>query len=98
MPQKLVVGVKLWMATILAAGLMVLGAAPASAASEGQGYLALGDSIPFGFNPNPELWSNASNFIGYPEIVAGRLDIRAVAESCSANDAIGCLDRRQAGE
>ena len=39
---------------LLGAGLLlVLGAAPASAVEGGQGlsYLALGDSVPFGFNP-----------------------------------------------
>ena len=52
-----------------ALALMVLGAVPASATSEGHSYLALGDSVPFGFSPlkNP---SDAANFIGYPEIVA----------------------------
>lgn len=61
--------------------LMILGAIPASAASQGHDYLALGDSVPFGFNPlvNP---NDASNFIGYPEIAAQTLDVKDVNATC----------------
>jgi lysophospholipase L1-like esterase len=65
-----------------AAALLVLAAIPASASSEGHSYLALGDSVPFGFNPNPALWSNANNFTGYPEIVARTLNIEDVNATC----------------
>ena len=65
-----------------AAAWLVLAAVPASASSEGHSYLALGDSVPFGFNPNPALWSHASNFIGYPQIVAKRLNVEVVNASC----------------
>ena len=61
---------------------MLVAAVPASAASEGHSYLALGDSVPFGFNPDPALWSHAGNFIGYPEIVAQRLNIEDVNATC----------------
>jgi hypothetical protein len=43
-------------ALLSAVALFVIAAVPASATSEGHGYLALGDSVPFGFNPNPALW------------------------------------------
>ncbi len=69
-------------ALLSAAALFVLAAVPASASSEGHSYLALGDSVPFGFNPNPALWPDAANFIGYPEIVAQRLNIEDVNASC----------------
>lgn len=69
-------------ALLSAAALFVLAAVPASASSEGHSYLALGDSVPFGFNPNPALWSNAANFTGYPEIVAQRLNIEDVNATC----------------
>lgn len=65
-----------------AAALFVVAAVPASATSEGHSYLALGDSVPFGFNPNPAFWSDASNFVGYPEIVAQRLNIEDVNATC----------------
>lgn len=66
---------------LVAAGLLVLGAVPASAANEGHSYLALGDSVPFGFNPlvNPK---DASNFTGYPEVVARTLNIEDVNATC----------------
>ena len=56
-------------------------ALPASASNEGRGYLALGDSVPFGFNPLLNA-SNGSNFIGYPEIVAKLLNIEGVNAAC----------------
>src|SRR5260370_10647175 len=69
------------LALVSSVALLALAAVPASAASEGHDYLALGDSVPFGFsfllNPN-----DASNFIGYPEIVAQRLDIKDVNATC----------------
>ena len=66
---------------VAAAVLLVLGAIPASASSEGHTYLALGDSVPFGFNPlvNPKV---VSNFTGYPEIVARTLNIEDVNATC----------------
>jgi lysophospholipase L1-like esterase len=70
------------LALLSTAVLFVLAAIPASASSEGHSYLALGDSVPFGFNPNPALWSNADNFTGYPEIVARTLNIEDVNATC----------------
>ncbi len=78
-------------AVLSAAVLLVLAAAPASASSEGHNYLALGDSVPFGFNPDPSLWPNAHNFIGYPEIVAQRLDIKDVNATCPGEATGGFL-------
>jgi lysophospholipase L1-like esterase len=64
-----------------ATALLVLSAIPASATSEGHSYLALGDSVPFGFDPNANPFS-ASNFTGYPEIVASTLNIQDVNATC----------------
>jgi len=68
-------------ALLSAAALFVLAAVPASAASQGIGYLALGDSVPFGYSPllNPTV---ASNFVGYPEIAARLLNIQDVNATC----------------
>ncbi len=78
------------LALVSSVALFALAAAPASAASEGHDYLALGDSVPFGFsflvNPN-----DASNFIGYPEIVAQRLDIKDVNATCPGEASGGFL-------
>jgi lysophospholipase L1-like esterase len=61
-----------------------------SAESEGHSYLALGDSVPFGFSPlvSP---LDAGNFTGYPEIVAQRLNIEDVNASCSGEATGGFL-------
>lgn len=79
------------LAIVSALALFVLGAVPASATSEGHSYLALGDSVPFGFNPNPALWSNAANFTGYPEIVAQQLNIEDVNATCPGEATGGFL-------
>ena len=64
-----------------ALALFVISAVPAAATSEGHGYLALGDSVAFGFNPLLDP-GNASNFTGYPEIVAQTLNIEDVNAAC----------------
>lgn len=77
-------------AVLSAVALVVIAAMPASAASEGHSYLALGDSVPFGFNPLLD-GTDASNFIGYPEIVAQRLDIKDVNATCPGEATGGFL-------
>jgi lysophospholipase L1-like esterase len=78
------------LAVLSAAALFGLAAVPASA-SEGHSYLALGDSVPFGFNPIPSLDSHASNFVGYPEVVAEQLDLRDVNATCPGEATGGFL-------
>lgn len=78
-------------ALLSAAILFVIAAIPASASNEGHSYLALGDSVPFGFSPVPTLWPNASNFIGYAEIVAQRLNIEDVNATCPGEATGGFL-------
>jgi hypothetical protein len=76
---------RLRLLTLLAAAvLVVLGAVPAAAEDQGDGntYLALGDSVTFGFSPLLDK-SNAGNFIGYPAIVGGRLGLNVVNPACS---------------
>lgn len=77
-------------ALLSAAVLFALAAAPASATSGGDSYLALGDSVPFGFNPLLDA-SNASNFVGYPDIVAQRLNIEGVNATCPGEATGGFL-------
>src|SRR3954447_13421314 len=52
----------------------------------GFGYLALGDSVPFGYRPPqvtvPTAYLDASNFVGYPEIVADRTGVTLANASC----------------
>ena len=78
------------LALLSALALWVIAAIPASAASEGHDYLALGDSVPFGFNPNVNP-NDAGNFVGYPEIVAQRLDIKDVNAACPGEATGGFL-------
>ena len=74
--------------------LFVLAAAPASASqsehNDASGYLALGDSVPFGSDPLADA-TDADNFIGYPEIVAKRLHIEHVNASCPGEATGGFL-------
>ncbi len=82
------VGTAIRIATALAL-LAVVGILPASAASHdhrgeygrAHPYLALGDSVPFGFSPleSPE---DASNFTGYPDFVADWLGLALTNASC----------------
>jgi lysophospholipase L1-like esterase len=69
--------------------LSLLGAVPASA-SEGHSYLALGDSVPFGFSPLLDA-HNAANFVGYPEIVAQGLSVAHVNATCPGEATGGFL-------
>lgn len=66
---------------LVTAALMLAAATPVSAASEGHGYLALGDSVAFGTNPlvNP---SDATRFSGYPDVVAQQLNVESVNAAC----------------
>jgi lysophospholipase L1-like esterase len=70
--------------------LFVGGAVPASAASEGHSYLALGDSVPFGFNPQVDP-RDAGNFVGYPEAAAQLLNVEDVNASCPGEASGGFL-------
>jgi lysophospholipase L1-like esterase len=46
-------------------------------------YLALGDSVPFGFQAGASTeFSDASNFVGYPELVGEELGLDVVNASC----------------
>jgi hypothetical protein len=73
---------RILVALLLALTLMLLAAAPAAAESEDHKgpLLALGDSVAFGYNPLLS-FANANNFVGYPEIVARRLELKDVNSS-----------------
>lgn len=79
------------LALITAVALSLIGAIPASANGEGDhSYLALGDSVPFGFSPllDPR---EADNFVGYPEIVAEGLGVDDVNATCPGEATGGFL-------
>lgn len=64
-------------------GLAVLGA-PAASASERATYLALGDSVPFGFRGNlpPQDYLDPGAFVGYPQLVAHDEHLNLLDASC----------------
>lgn len=70
--------------------LTLLTAAPAAARGGDSGYLALGDSVAFGYNPlvDPH---NAANFIGYPSIVATALDLHLTNAACPGETSAGFI-------
>jgi lysophospholipase L1-like esterase len=84
---------RLRLLAVLGAGaLTLLAAVPASAESnsQGPGYLALGDSVPFGFDPLVDA-SNPNNFVGYPEIVAKALPLHDTNATCPGEATGGFL-------
>lgn len=66
------------------------GAAPTATqppVASGARYLALGDSVSFGYresdsNPSAPDYSKASNFVGFPQIVASDLHLKLTNASC----------------
>jgi lysophospholipase L1-like esterase len=73
------------LALVSAVALLLVGAVPASASLEGHTYLALGDSVAFGYSPllvRAGLAGDPHVFVGYPEIAANSLDMQDVNASC----------------
>jgi lysophospholipase L1-like esterase len=66
---------------LLAAVALALVATPVLA-SESPTYLALGDSVPFGFNPLVTNLSDADAYVGYPEDLAGLRDVGVRNAAC----------------
>jgi lysophospholipase L1-like esterase len=69
--------------TFIVVAAMLLGAVPAAAAeNDGEEFLALGDSVAFGYDPLARDFSQPENFIGYPEALAKLLDVDVANASC----------------
>jgi lysophospholipase L1-like esterase len=71
-------------------------AGPSSAAGSGSGtYLALGDSVPFGYRGQPagQDYTKASNFTGYPELVGRKLGLTVVNATCPGETTASFIDR-----
>ncbi len=81
------------------AGLVVV-TTPALAVPAGHGttapkptYLALGDSVPFGYVGNrPDLYPDPDNLVGYPELVAHDLRLRLLNASCPGETTASFID------
>jgi len=59
---------------------------PSTPITAGSGYLALGDSVPFGYmestvTPVPD-YTHAANFVGYPEILGSELGLKVANFAC----------------
>ncbi len=82
-------------AVLIAVMVAGVGAQPAAADDEGHGrgqqqYLALGDSLPFGFNPlvdPPE----AAQYVGYPERASAPLKLALTNASCPGQTSSGFI-------
>jgi hypothetical protein len=61
--------------------IMVIAAGPAAAQGDAAEYLALGESIAFGYSPLLDK-HDAANFIGYPDVVAATLNLHLTNPSC----------------
>lgn len=70
------------LALLLTLASSVATASPAAAGFDSPDYLALGDSVPFGFDPTVQDRSDPDNFVGYPELLAGLLAAHHVNPSC----------------
>jgi lysophospholipase L1-like esterase len=61
-----------------------------------RGYLALGDSVSFGYvEPNtspPPTYGDASSFVGYPEDVAAALGLRVANAACPGETSASLVD------
>jgi lysophospholipase L1-like esterase len=62
--------------------------------SRGRTYLALGDSVPFGFRPDqpPEVYADPDNFVGYPELIAEDWHLRLLNASCPGETTASFID------
>ena len=88
-------------ALLSALALWVIAAAPASATTDAHGYLALGDSVAFGYSPlifaeGPTV--DPSEFVGYPDIAAANLDLTLVNASCPGETTAGLISRTTAND
>ena len=67
--------------------------ASSSATEEGGAYLALGDSVPFGYRGGATAeFPDADNFVGYPELVGEELGLEVLNASCPGETTASFLD------
>lgn len=68
--------------------------AAGSPADDRSTYLALGDSVPFGFraHESPGVYADPDNFTGYPELVGRSRDLDVVNTACPGETTASFLD------
>jgi lysophospholipase L1-like esterase len=67
-----------------------------SPVTRGSGYLALGDSVTFGYReptvvPAPN-YADASSFVGYPEVLGSELHVTVANAACSGETSASLID------
>src|SRR5664280_2567755 len=83
-----------------AAAVSATTAIPASAsppddrADSAGSYLALGDSVAFGYNPLLDPRSGPAQYVGYPDLVARALHLRETNAACPGEATGGFTNRR----
>src|SRR2546428_2891461 len=80
--------------SLLLISVLLLGAFPVAAdddRDEGEDFLALGDSVAFGFSPLVRDLPEPESFVGYPEALAKLLDAAVVNASCPAEASGGFI-------
>lgn len=66
---------------------------PTAAEESGGAYLALGDSVPFGYRGGATAeFSDEDNFIGYPELLGEELGLEVLNASCPGETTASFLD------
>ncbi len=82
--------------------LLALAAVPVSASTDAHAYLALGDSVAFGYSPlivaDDGLALDPTKFVGYPDTVAASLDLPLVNASCPGETTAGLISRTPAND
>jgi hypothetical protein len=61
---------------------------PVEGEVEGEGYLATGDSVPFGFNPLVD-FRNPANFVGYPQQVRDEVGLEPYLNTACPGETSG---------
>lgn len=96
---------KVRLLALLSAAVCFFAASVPASASEGHGYLALGDSVAYGYSPilfqgilHGALAPDPRLFIGYPDTVASRLDLQMVNASCPGETTAGLISRTPAND
>jgi lysophospholipase L1-like esterase len=69
---------------------------PHTAVAKGSGYLALGDSVTFGYEEQqvmpPPNYTDASSFIAYPELLGKELHLTVANAACSGETSSSLID------
>ena len=70
--------------------------APATSSPADVGtYLALGDSVPFGYRAGADAeFSDPDNFLGYPQLVGAELGLEVLNASCPGETTVSFLDAK----